>query len=1481
LARRARIDRRLHPNGELFATGNRFSQDGTYLRFKTTTPGVQELNLPNGVKQFFGPDGPTQTIDPFGNWFNVAFGTTTWTITDIHQRTHVVTFGTVSGQKVVTKIELEKFGGGTKAVYLFSYGTRSLPRACNHPQTCTGGDGVCGDISNATVPVLTQVQLPDTSTYQMPLTSYHQDSSVQCHDRLLNGSLEKLILPTGGAFEWDWTTVLFPQESANVQGGVLKGNEPGNPFTLAAGISQRRWINRSGGELGHWDYGRQFTTCPGDTALCELIVTVTNAPPGDSTKHYFSAYPGRPVGSGLTDPAGGWTKYEYGLPFTRKTADGSSPGRYKSTEVFDKNGVKVTTSYVRYELSGTTSKANPRVVSTRTVHHDDAGRRADLDLSDFDGLGHYRHSITGGTFPGDNVRETHTEHNPGKSIADTPNPGEAWVLGTWTTQWTRYGTRTVTREADFDPATGFLRRTRARKGAACGGEDVVVVRTGASGFATKETSYGGYGSSLPCGALKDVSPTGQAIRYEQRHTYQFGSLATSRWWRPNGTSMPFLSVDRTIDRWTGLPSSSRDTASLQTTYTYDAMGRVTQENRPAGHGADTFYTYSLSSGTLPRRVLIQAKDGSTVVSEGEVRLDDFGRVAEERRRMPDGTWSVQTTDWSSRGWVDLDRLQGGRQPDRHGAGRDRAGREQQPGAHEHRHHRELRPVRAPLPGHRAERDPHLVHLRPDGEPDPGEAERPGHTDPDPDLRLRRPGLPDLRDPPRARHRDHLLAARRPGQPGAHPARRVGHDLRLRPRLPADGGQGNHERPGLEELDLGHRQLPGGHLEQRQAAERDAAQPVPYPPSRSTIIEAPVTESYQYNGVGGRISKVTTDVAVGGSPHFEYSLAYDALGNVTSRTYPQCTHSFCSQASVLRTVPQTFTHGSLTSIPGYATAITYHSNGLWKQIDHANGVNDVLAKDPNDMMRPLSISTTGASVNYSSGSFAYDGAGNITKMSTERFVYDSLSRIVDSNLILDQTGNPTAGQNYTYDVFGNLLSMTSERQGQANQMRTIGTNSSTNRMTAAGYDTSGNVVSWAGRAYSYDPFDMVYQTNGFTFVYGPGDERLWTIDWSAGSAVSNWVETWTLRDLDASPLRELRSVGGNNSGAWSLHRDYVHGPAGLLAAVTPQGTRHFHPDHLGSPRIVTNTAKTTLARHEYFPFGEEATSPTQDDHRLKFTGHERDDLDLTGTTGDLDYMHARYFSQQLGRFWSVDPLGGNEVNPQSWNRYAYTLGNPLKYTDPLGEFPWEAVGQIGMGQLQCLINGGCDFIEVTGEDPEGNYDPLTGVSGYLDLVGGSAMMLRLSGASGDGRGYELSISERVLSAIPTGLAQTTGEALVGFGDTVSFGLTGLYRSEAGLSNTIDEESGAYLTGQVAGVAHGVALGGAAAARAGGGYSVIFRRYPRAGGGGMTVEKSGRRVFGIDWHKFKLGGKEVNRPHFHSGATKNQLKKHRPWQGGWGI
>jgi hypothetical protein len=49
------------------------------------------------------------------------------------------------------------------------------------------------------------------------------------------------------------------------------------------------------------------------------------------------------------------------------------------------------------------------------------------------------------------------------------------------------------------------------------------------------------------------------------------------------------------------------------------------------------------------------------------------------------------------------------------------------------------------------------------------------------------------------------------------------------------------------------------------------------------------------------------------------------------------------------------------------------------------------------------------------------------------------------------------------------------------------------------------------------------------------------------------------------------------------------------------------------------------------------------------------------------MQARYMSSVQGRFTSIDPLQASAIpaNPKTWNRYAYAMNNPLRFTDPTG------------------------------------------------------------------------------------------------------------------------------------------------------------------------------------------------------------------------
>ena len=89
--------------------------------------------------------------------------------------------------------------------------------------------------------------------------------------------------------------------------------------------------------------------------------------------------------------------------------------------------------------------------------------------------------------------------------------------------------------------------------------------------------------------------------------------------------------------------------------------------------------------------------------------------------------------------------------------------------------------------------------------------------------------------------------------------------------------------------------------------------------------------------------------------------------------------------------------------------------------------------------------------------------------------------------------------------------------------------------------------------------------------------------------------------------------------------------------------------------------------KYYPYGEERNSPQLPNDQVKFATYTRD-----SATGN-DYADQRYYTSVLGRFMTPDPYrgtgggSGDANNPQSWNRYAYVIGDPINWTDSSGQF----------------------------------------------------------------------------------------------------------------------------------------------------------------------------------------------------------------------
>jgi YD repeat-containing protein len=124
------------------------------------------------------------------------------------------------------------------------------------------------------------------------------------------------------------------------------------------------------------------------------------------------------------------------------------------------------------------------------------------------------------------------------------------------------------------------------------------------------------------------------------------------------------------------------------------------------------------------------------------------------------------------------------------------------------------------------------------------------------------------------------------------------------------------------------------------------------------------------------------------------------------------------------------------VPGYASSISYHPSGLVHQVVHTNGVTFTQGADPFGMRRPGSLGVTGQSFQNPSLAtgvwgqegglvYRYDGAGNVTGLATENYVYDEVNRVTYGKLGTAADGNR---QSYTYDAFGNLTSITTVRGG---------------------------------------------------------------------------------------------------------------------------------------------------------------------------------------------------------------------------------------------------------------------------------------------------------------------------------------------------------------------------------------------------------------------------------------------------------------------
>jgi RHS repeat-associated protein len=114
---------------------------------------------------------------------------------------------------------------------------------------------------------------------------------------------------------------------------------------------------------------------------------------------------------------------------------------------------------------------------------------------------------------------------------------------------------------------------------------------------------------------------------------------------------------------------------------------------------------------------------------------------------------------------------------------------------------------------------------------------------------------------------------------------------------------------------------------------------------------------------------------------------------------------------------------------------------------------------------------------------------------------------------------------------------------------------------------------------------------------------------------------------------------------------------------------------------------------------------------------------------LIYLRSRMYDPQLGRFTTKDSWQGDYNRPLSLNRWMYTEGNPVNFTDPSGHFPVDA-SQI-LSQALSQYNGSSNNVTILNllNDclPEsGNRPPQSSQPRQMDLTGYLALAMTKHG-----------------------------------------------------------------------------------------------------------------------------------------------------------
>lgn len=341
---------------------------------------------------------------------------------------------------------------------------------------------------------------------------------------------------------------------------------------------------------------------------------------------------------------------------------------------------------------------------------------------------------------------------------------------------------------------------------------------------------------------------------------------------------------------------------------------------------------------------------------------------------------------------------------------------------------------------------------------------------------------------------------------------------------------------------------------------------------------------------------------------------------------------------------------------------------------------------------------GNAVHVQNVSYSYDVLGNLKTRNdalttvNATYGYDNLNRLQTEVL----TGGALSGTQtitWTYDPsgIGNVQSRSDVgtyvyNPSGANSVRPHAVSSVTGTVDGLvnpsyTYDANGNLktetATGGSRTVTWTSYNMVASvsqtvganTNVLAFTYGPEHDRVQETFTKNG--VLQRTTTYLNPGAGAGLLYEEEK---NNLTSVLKQKHYLNAGGDTIGVLTYDGTnlttQYWHKDQQGSTMVISDASGKAagIERLAYEPFGKRRNANGTSDAAGTLTSAntergytEQEMMDEVG----LINMNGRIYDPAISRFLSPDPTIQAPNYLQAYNRYSYTMNNPLKLFDPTG------------------------------------------------------------------------------------------------------------------------------------------------------------------------------------------------------------------------